>query len=99
VKQSTFKGKVVTAEEVVQQMARFDKEYRDSSSKWGTFAVKHSEKLYPPKQILSMATGISVDDFSGGDYTNRHFVELGFELVNAVPAVERAEQANEAVEQ
>jgi Endonuclease NucS len=97
-KQTTFKGKVVTYEDVVRQMVRFDKDHREGFSKWGTFAVRHGENLYPPKQVLSMATGFSVDEFSGGDYTNRHFLELGFEVVNSVPMAENLKEIEEAVE-
>jgi hypothetical protein len=60
--------------------------------------VKHDEKLYPPKQVLSMATGISVDEFGGGDYTNRRFFDLGFEVVTAIPPPESVEEVEEAVE-
>lgn len=37
---------------------------------------------YPPKHILSQATGISTRDFSGGDETNNVLRQLGFEVID-----------------
>ena len=97
-KRTTFKGVEVTDEDIVHQMERFDAEFREGFSKWGAFAVKHDEKLYPPKQILSMATGVNVDEFSGGDYSNKRFFDLGFEVISAVPVTESVKEVEEAVE-
>ncbi len=45
------------------------------------YAISDQGLLYPPKQILSMATGVPVSDFSGGVQTNAYLENLGFSIV------------------
>jgi endonuclease III len=44
------------------------------------FAIRYRRRLYPPKHILSVASGIPTADFGGGEQTNRVFRQLGFEV-------------------
>lgn len=44
------------------------------------WALVHDGKRYPPKKIISMATGISVKDFSGGPESNGYLNTLAFEV-------------------
>jgi hypothetical protein len=62
-------------------MERFDREQRQSYGNWRTYAVEHVEKQHPPKEILSMATGIDVSQLRGEEPTNSRFRELGFKVV------------------
>lgn len=66
----------------------FDRELRFSEAWQGwenkksqRYAISEGGALYPPKQIVSMATGLAVSDFSGGDATNGYLEERGFEVV------------------
>ena len=54
-------------------MTRFDQELRDTpdwagweKNKAHLYAIEHAEQRYPVKQIVSMATGLPVSEFSGG---------------------------------
>jgi 5-methylcytosine-specific restriction enzyme A len=54
-------------------MARFDHELRDTPdwagwerNKAHLYAIAHAGQRYPVKQIVSMATGLPVSEFSGG---------------------------------
>ena len=79
-------------------MQRFDAEFRDKFSAWGTWAIERDGKYYPPKKLLSMATGIDVDDFNGGPPTNDRFKELGFNVVSRSGLQEAEEEIEEAIE-
>ena len=76
-----FSGRQVTRENVLQAMIRFDKEYRHSYKWWRSYAVENDGRLYPPKEIMSLATGIDVSDFHGGKTLNNRFRELIFHVV------------------
>ncbi len=96
-RQTIFKGKRVTDEDIRRAMERFDKETRDSFNRWRTYGVEHAGKLYPPKEVLSIATGEHVGEFAGGEYANRIFRELGFTVVtiddetrSAAPTIQEA---------
>ena len=59
----------------------------DSYDDWlqkGTYryALSYDGRLYPPKHILSVVTGIPTADFNGGEQTNRVFRQLGFDIEN-----------------
>lgn len=45
------------------------------------FALIFDGRRYPPKKIISMATGIPVSSFSGGRQSNAYLRQLGFEIV------------------
>lgn len=85
--ETTFKHQTVTRQQIIAALNEFARQYPDTNAydDWlnkGSykFAVRFDGRLYPPKQILSMATGISTSDFSGGEQTNRIFRELGFDV-------------------
>jgi hypothetical protein len=45
------------------------------------WALLHDGKRYPPKKIVSIATGLSVNEFNGGPETNSYLDELGFQVI------------------
>jgi Endonuclease NucS C-terminal domain len=97
-KETTFKGVKLTDERILAEMRRFDAEFRDKFTAWGVWAIERDGKYYPPKKLLSMATGIDVDEFNGGEATNSKFRELGFTVVRRSGAPEAEEEIEEAVE-
>jgi len=62
-------------------MDRFDKDLRASfpQKRWVTYAIKRDDKLYPPKELLRLVTGLSQVG-SGGKPVNSKFEELGFQV-------------------
>lgn len=76
-----FLGKKVTEEMVLNAMAQFDKEGRQGYAKRHTYEIEHKGTRYPSKEIMSIASGIPVDRFSGGEYTNKRFRDLGLKVV------------------
>jgi 5-methylcytosine-specific restriction protein A len=63
----------ITSAALLEAMTRFDEELRDSPewagwqhNKAHLFAIEHDGNRYPVKQIVSMATGLPVSEFSGG---------------------------------
>ncbi len=69
-------------------LRRFDAELRVQKewSGWETsaaqkFALIHDGLRYPPKKIISMATGVPVGEFSGGRQSNEYLKHRGFEIV------------------
>jgi hypothetical protein len=77
----------VAAEKISSAMAQFDDELR-TSPQWAhwednqshRYAINRDGKLYPVKQIVSIATGASVNSFSGGSEANNYVKERGFEV-------------------
>ncbi len=75
-------------EQLTEAVNRFDRELRDSltwqgwqeklSQRW---ALQHDGKLYPPKQIISLAAGVPVSQFSGGSETNEFLERHGFTVI------------------
>lgn len=66
-------------------MQTFDRDLRGQPdwSSWEanraqTYALVSEGRRYPPKKIVSMATGVPVSDFSGGPETNTFLEERGF---------------------
>jgi 5-methylcytosine-specific restriction protein A len=67
---------------------QFDRELRSTAS-WSNweyneaqlYAIEHDGRRYPPKKIVSMATGEPVAKFSGGRSTNSYLTGLGFTIV------------------
>lgn len=79
--ETTFRGHRITKDQVLEAMERFDKEGRGTFTNWRTYSVSHGGRDYPPKEIISMVTGLNVNQFSGGiKGANRPFHELGFEV-------------------
>jgi len=76
---STFRGKTVTREDVLQAIERFDSEPRNTFAPIKKYSVEHNGKNYPPKDLLRLVIG-DVGSFPGGERTNRLFRELGFQI-------------------
>jgi hypothetical protein len=81
----------VLAEALRDAMGRFDRELRHTANwvNWEQdrrhrYAIEHDGRGYPVKQIISMATGMRVRDFSGGSGpgdANRYVTSRGFAIV------------------
>lgn len=87
--ETTFKHQAVTRQNIIDALHEFSAQYPNPETydNWlqkGTykFAVRHDERVYPPKHILSMATGIPTTEFNGGEQTNRVFRQLHFDVEN-----------------
>ena len=87
--ETTFIGVTVTREQVLTALRDFDAVYPDDNQydnwrekKGYKYAIEYGDRLYPLKHILSEITGISVNDFSGGEQTNRVFRQLGFTVID-----------------
>ena len=77
----------VSADKILAAMAQFDNELRADThwTNWENnqahqFAIKNENKLYPVKQIISMATDAPVSAFSGGNEANNYLKERGFKI-------------------
>ncbi len=75
--------------ELLEALARFDSELRGGPQWDGweerenhKFAIRAEGKLYPVKEVISLATGASVNEFSGGDEANRYVTKRGLEVVS-----------------
>jgi hypothetical protein len=81
-KQTTFRGKIITYDEALRALERFDSEFRASfpDKRWVTYAIKHDDKIYPPKPIMRLVTGLT-DVGSGGKPVNSRFEDLGFTVI------------------
>lgn len=96
-----FKGRFFTCQDILDAMSRFDAKYPNTNDFTGRqgalkgwlenrtfeYAVRHRGRLYPPKYILSKASGVPRYVFSGGSQTNRVFRELGFEVIEKTATV------------
>jgi 5-methylcytosine-specific restriction protein B len=78
----------VNAEAIRRALAEFDQVVRSSAdwvswedNKAQAWVLLVDEKRYPPKKIVSMATGIPVSSFSGGPETNDYLAERGFQVI------------------
>ena len=73
------RGQVLAAIEKLRQEPPRDDWLANQAHK---FALVHDGDLYPPKRVLSIATGLPVAKFSGGvGHANRVLEELGFTVV------------------
>lgn len=68
-----------TSQALQEAMDTFDKELRGTPlwERWQEdetykYAIERHGKLYPVKKIVSLATGIAVDQFSGGEQVLFH---------------------------
>jgi len=83
-----FLNRPISRQEILDVLERFDRQYPSTESydnhwlqkKTYKYVLLHAGRLYPPKQILSMAIGVPTTDFGGGEQTNRVFCQLGFEI-------------------
>ena len=78
----------VTLEVLQEAMNNFDQDLRNSSYwlRWQEdetykYAIELNGLLYPVKQIVSMATKIPVNQFTGGDQANGYVERRGFKVV------------------
>jgi Mrr N-terminal domain len=77
----------VTPDQIRSSMSEFDSRLRHSAEWVGwqanqshRYAIHVGDKLYPVKQIISMATGAAVSSFSGGAEANSYLTKRGFEI-------------------
>ena len=87
--ETTFKRQTVTRQNILDALHEFSAKYPNPEvyDNWlqkdtYKYAVWHNGRIHPPKQILSIATGIPTTDFNGGELTNRVFRQLGFDVEN-----------------
>ena len=80
--------KAVSKERIGEALVEFDKKYRNKPEWQGwednlahRYAVHFGGLLYPAKKIVSLATGIGVAEFSGGNPTNSYLKKRGFVIV------------------
>lgn len=80
-KKTVYRGTTVTDDDVLRAFELFDKQYRSSfpEKRWVTYAIDYNGRLYPPKQIMRIATNGEVG--GGGMPINSRFEELGFKVV------------------
>lgn len=77
-----------TYEDVLKAMEQFDQN-EGLNAEWlgwenkqnHKYAIYYSDKLYPVKHIISVATGTPVKLFNGGDEANNYLKAKGFEIV------------------
>lgn len=69
-------------------MREFDASWRDTGEYAGweqnrnyLHAVRYGGRLYPPKKIISIATGLPTGSFYGGRPSNSYLAERGLEVV------------------
>lgn len=79
---------VVDAEAIRQALKEFDETLKASpewssweNNKAQSWVLVVGDKRYPPKKIISMATGDPVGSFSGGTETNDYLADRGFTVV------------------
>lgn len=74
--------------ELEEALRRFDSELR-SLKEWNRWEASAAQKFallyngvrYPPKKVISIATGVPVSKFSGGRQSNEYLKARGFEIV------------------
>lgn len=84
---TSFRGITISRGHVIEALNDFSLQYPDPNDydHWldkasYRYAIEYDGRRYPPKHILSVVTGISTRDFSGGEETNRVFRALGFDV-------------------
>ena len=85
--------------EILEDAFRYFDQHLRTTSDWigwesrlaQKFAVVHGELLYPPKKIISIATGLPVASFSGGRQSNDYFRRRDFKIVAIEHPVEAVE--------
>lgn len=76
-----------TREALLDAMATFDREQRDTPAwmDWEghrnhKYAIRHDGRLYPVKEIISLATNVPTERFWGGNQSNAYVQKYGFEV-------------------
>lgn len=73
-----YKGHHVTAQIILRAMRRFDTGQTNFKTwHWKRWGVEHGGKVYPPKHLLRLATGVRTVE-GGGENINTLFERLGF---------------------
>ncbi len=75
-------------EKIIAALEQFDINIRNTpkwmhwhNNKKQLWAIKYNEKIYPPKKIISIATGIHVNSFHGGTPSNTYLEKRGFTIM------------------
>lgn len=90
----------LTRDNILQAMKEFDLKFRSSEYPSGTrYAIEDSGKIYPPKRLLELATGVPRSRFSGGKSSNNVFAALEFRVVETVVNRSRKAPEEDAEEQ
>jgi hypothetical protein len=83
-----MKIKDVSAEAVSEAIAEFDTFWRDSEEYSGweqnrnyLHAIVANGRLYPPKMVISLATGLPTNTFYGGEPSNSYLRARGFKVI------------------
>src|SRR5688572_12786981 len=78
----------IERERLIEAFEEFDRTLRDKSDWVGwennraqKWAIDYEGKIYPPKKIISIATGQPVTGFSGGTESNEYLKQRGFIVV------------------
>lgn len=81
-------------EKLLDAIKKFDREFRDSSEFAGWenkltyhYAIEYEGRRYPVKTIISLATDLPTNNFSGGDEANRYVRARGLTVVTLRTAV------------
>ena len=84
-----IRGFAITHDVVLAALREFDAQYPDPNDydhwlqkKNYKYAIKYEGRVYPPKYILELITGLPARGFNGGEETNRVFKQLGFEVID-----------------
>jgi len=87
-----------TEEQLIKAIVEYDKGRGDrddfTRSKSQKFAIKYKGQLYPPKVIISSATGLNLSEFSGGEVSNRYLKDRGFEIIELTNDQEKNDASN-----
>ena len=73
-------------EAITRALEQFDRESRDQMGDWEAnrnfdYALVFDGRRYPPKEIISIATGAPTSTFSGGAEANGYLQNLGFPVI------------------
>lgn len=79
----------VSLSQLIKAMGRFDRTDANTNDwkEWTSnlshkYAIFHEMKLYPVKKVISLATGLSVTEFSGGSQANKYVESRGFKVIS-----------------
>jgi hypothetical protein len=83
------RGQRVTRQDVLYAIDEFQKKYPNPNDYEGwlwdndtyEYILEYEDMPYPPKKILSDASGVPIDELPGGTYTNNCLRKLGFEVI------------------
>lgn len=88
-KDVAMKLPAVKIDKLKRALTQFDEKFRNKpewkdwmDNQAHRYAISANDRLYPAKKIVSLATGIPVGDFSGGQPTNGYLKRHGFTIVD-----------------